>query len=303
MNNAIEKTSTCKIIMLPKAGQNSGVKPNNKKSGKKSEVFPFEIEDLKKMTRYFLENEMWIHYLVFVLSCNMARRIGDTLSFTWNRIFNPATGEMRSDLLEFKEQKTDKLANPHINSACRDAINLYIEKTGCNPAKNGYEEPVFMQLSGTHKGNVLTSDGYLKAMKKAATEIGIKYNVGTHSPRKTFGKISRMLHPSDYDSMELLQTIYNHSDTKTTKSYIGLTREKVNAYYNSFGEFFGEYITGEKTYEEVAKTPIVGLDTNDLRLIISEAYKAGTENANSTDPMVHVEAINGIMKMIEGFVK
>lgn len=299
MNNAIRKNNTAgNIIVIPQPEKKS-----KKPKGKKSEVFPFEIEDLKKMIHYFISNEMWIHYLAFIISCNMARRIGDTLSFTWDRIFDPATGDFRQDLLEIKEQKTDKLANPHINSACRDAINLYIEKTGCDPAKNNYGELVFLQLCGTHKGKVLTSDGHLKAMKKAASDVGIKYNVGTHSPRKTFGKISRMLHPADYDSMELLQTIYNHSDVKTTKSYIGLTREKVNAYYDSFGDFFGDYITGDKTYEEVATAPIVSLDTNDLRLIISKAYESGTENANEQNPMVHVNAINDIMRMIEGFIK
>ena len=115
--------------------------------------------------------------------------------------------------------------------------------------------------------------------------------------------ISRMLHPGDYDSMELLQTIYNHADTKTTKHYIGLTKQKIDKYYDDMGEFFDAYVTREKEYKEVAETPIVSLDTNDLRDIITAAYKAGSDNADVTDPVAHIEAINDIMSMIEELAK
>ncbi len=103
--------------------------------------------------------------------------------------------------------------------------------------------------------------------------------------------------------MELLQTIFNHSDTKTTKKYIGLTKKKIDEYYDDMGGFFDDYITGDKEYKAVAETPIVSLDTNDLRDIISAAYKAGGDNAGANDPMVHIEAINTIMEMIEGLAK
>lgn len=275
----------------------------NKKKGRKSEVMPIEISDMKKLNQYFIEHEQWEQYLIFVLSCNMARRIGDTLSLTWEHVFNPATGLIRTDLLEIVEDKTDKLANPHINSACRAAIQLYLDKTGVDPSANHYKNHVFIQTSGNFKGRVITDDGYRKGLKKAAKEVGIEYNVGTHSPRKTFGMMSRMLHPGDYDSMELLQTIYNHSDTKTTKHYIGLTKKKIDAYYDDFGTFYDEYVTGDKVYEDVSETPVVSMDANDLRDLISAAYKAGAANAGNPDPSAHVDALNELMSMIDNLRK
>lgn len=302
-NTFIEEVKeVVKEIKFKKDGTPKNVK-SNKQRGKKSEVYPFQIEDLRKMMVYFHDNEMWQCYLIFVLSVNMARRIGDTLALTWEHFYDKRTGELRNDLMEIVEDKTDKLANPHINSACRKAIELYIKKTNVNPAAKGYSNYVFIQTSGNYEGRLLTADGYRKALKRAATAVGIKYNVGTHSTRKTFGMVSRMLHPGDYDSMELLQTIYNHSDTKTTKHYIGLTKEKVDRYYDDMGEFFDDYVTGGKTYQDVAEKPIVSLDTNDLRDIISMAYKAGSDNAGNADPMVHIEAVNEIMQMIESFAK
>lgn len=277
----------------------------NKKKGEKSEVMPFQIADIKRVMDFFKNNEMWQHYLIFVVGCNMARRIGDTLNLRWKDFFNPNTGKMYADLggRGIVEQKTDKLANPHINSACKEAIELYVEKTGVNPAANDYENYVFVQTSGNYKGHLMTADGYRKALKKAAAELGIEYNIGTHSTRKTFGMMSRMLHPNDYDSMELLQTIYNHSDTKTTKHYIGLTKQKVDKYFDDMGEFWNEYVVGGKTYEDVAEKPVVSLDANDLRDIITAAYKAGRENAGKTDGMVHIEAINEIMQMVDELSK
>lgn len=294
----IEKKDDSNIIHLVKSK-----KQTNKKRGIKSEVYPYEIEDVKKLTKYFQDSDRWIHYLLLTMGCNMARRVGDTLSLRWYHIYDPKTGKIRKDILEIQEDKTDKLANPKINKAVRQAIELYITNTRCNPAKNNYSEYVFLQLTGTHRGSVLSESGHLKALKNAAKELGIEYNIGTHSARKFFGMMSRMLHPGDYDSMELLQTIYNHSDTKTTKHYIGLTKKKVDKYYDDMGEFFDDYIVGDKEYEQVSDKPVVSLDSNDLRDIIKAAYESGKDNANSTDAMTHVEAITSLYKMIEQLEK
>lgn len=284
------------IRLLPKE---KSKKQNNKKKGKKSEVYAYTVDDLKRMLDYFQNKNAWIHYLALTFSCNMARRIEDMLSFTWENIYDPDTGKIRKDILEIEEQKTDKLANPHINQAIRDAIALYIEHMNCRPEKNNYSEPVFLQLSGTHRGKVLTDSGHLKALKNAAKELGIEYNVGTHSGRKFFGMMNRQLHPGDYDSMEILQTIYNHSDTKTTKHYIGLTKQKVDKYYDDMGNFFADYIVGDKEYQCQSDKPIISMDSNDLRDVIKAAYEAGKNNADCSDAMVHVDAITSLMEMIE----
>ena len=261
---ALDIVQECKdnILEFPK-------KANNKKKGKKSEVYPLEIEDAKKLLAWFTENEMWTHYLALTIGINMARRIGDTLNLTWEHFFNPATGDFRYEIMEIVEDKTDKLANPLINDAVKDAIRLYVEKTGCDVTANNYRNPVFMQLTGTHKGNVVTADAHRKALKRGAEAVGIKYNIGTHSARKTFGKISRMIHPNDYDSMEILQSVFNHSDAKTTRHYIGLTKEKVNQYYNDIGNFFGDYVTGDKAFKGEANKPTVTLEWADLRGVLA----------------------------------
>ena len=270
----------------------------NKKRGRKSEVYTLEIADMKKIIRYFEDTGRWIHYLLFVMSCNMARRVGDTLNLRWCNFFH-ADGSFRRDIFEIVEDKTDKLANPHINSAVRAAIQKYIEMTGCDPAANEYQNYVFLQLSGTHKGALLSYSAYMKALKKAGEEVGVEYNIGTHSPRKTFGMMSRMLHPNDYDSMELLQTVFNHSDTKTTKHYIGLTKKKIDQYYDDMGAFFDAYVTGDQEYIAVSDKPIISIDVNDMRDLLMAAIKAGFESGENGDPASMMDKFNEMMEMLD----
>lgn len=290
------KDERSNIISFPSA------KPTAKRVGKKSEVFAFQVEDARKVLAYFQAHDMWVQYLLFVFGVNMARRVGDLLELTWKDLYNPTTGKIRSSM-DIREQKTRKYASIAINQACRDAVDLYVVKTGCNPAENFYGDYVFTQLSGNYKGRVISDNGYRQSLKKAAAACGIEYNVGTHSARKTFGAMSRMIHPSDYDSMQLLQTIYNHSDEKTTERYIGLTKEKVEKYYSDMGEFFEDYISGEKEFDGIAAKPVVSIDVNDLREILTTAYQAGVENAGNPDPASHIRAINSVISMVESVAR
>lgn len=275
---------------------------SNKKAGVSSEVFAFDFEDAKKILDYFRDNEKWIHYLLFTITCNMARRVGDTLDLKWRNFYNPATGKMRDNIF-IQEEKTGKLSHPHINDAIRDAIALYIEKTGCDPSIENYSRPVFYQLSGTHKGKVLSYSACIKTLKKAAADVGIEYNVGMHSTRKTFGAMTRALHPGDYDCMDVLQGMYKHSSAQMTSKYIGLTKQREDNYYDDMGAAFQSYVAGDKTFSEIADKPVISLDVNDLRSIISMAYESGLKHAGCTDAMVHVNAQNEIMCMVDGLVK
>lgn len=285
----------------------------NKKKGVSSEVYAISPSDMHKIVQYFIDNEKWLYYLIFVISCNMARRIGDTIGakkhkylpqgLLWSHFYNPATGNFRDNLYEISEQKTDKLAKPRINSTVKAAIEKYIEKMGVNPADNNYGNPVFLQTTGNYKGRVVSYNAYRLALKGAAEKVGISENVCAHSPRKTFGMINKNIHPGDVNCMELLQSIFNHSSTRITKKYIGLTKKDIDKYFDDFGEFFNDYVLGGKSYTEVADTPIIHIDVNDLRDVIKMAYKAGADNAGTTDPAVHLEAMNNLLAMIDGLQK
>lgn len=274
----------------------------HKQKGKSSEVYAFEMEDAKSILEYFEYKESWLHYLIFVLSCNMARRIVDTLALTWENLFDPLTGEFRSQI-EIVEQKTSKNAKVHINSACREAIKLYLQKTGIDPSENGYKNFVCVQTKGAYKGRVLTDEGYRQALKTAAKNCGVNYNVGTHSGRKMAGKILLETHPEDVRNMSIIQSILNHADSKTTERYIGRTKKMEDDYLDDLGNDYLKYVMGNETYNPNGNSPIVHFDINEIRDIIKAAYIAGLDNANNTNPNTHIDAINQIMEMIDKMKK
>jgi integrase len=280
--------------------QNKPKREARKKRGQKSEVFPYEPIELRRMLDYFASKGRWVHYLMLTLGVNTARRCGDLLTLTWDNLFFP-NGEIRDEMKSFVEDKTDKIASPHINSAVKEAIKLYLSKTGVDPSENGYSNLVFIQTSGSYRGRPLTEDGHLKALKQAAKEVGITKNIGTHSARKTFGAINRRLHPNDYDSMELLRSIFNHSDVATTSRYIGLTQEKIDRYYDDMGEFYNAYVIGGKEIEFEDSVPLVTLDINDLRSLLNKAYIAGSENGN--DMNVALPTLSQLMADVEKLKK
>ena len=276
---------------------------SNKRSGEKSEVYAFSAEDAHKVLHFFKDHQMWIHYLMFVAQTCIARRNGDMLSLRWKNFYNPDTGKLRSDMLEIREEKTGKFSSPHISAALRDAIALYIEKTGCDPSENGYENPVFMQLSGTHRGKVLSYDGCRKAVKKAAQAVGVDYNVATHSMRKTFGATALKLNPNDPRTLELVSGFYNHANTRVTEAYTGRTKETVDGMVDEIGDFMTRYVVGDEAFAIQSDSPVVTIDSGDLRAILQLAYETGRENAASSDPMKHIQAFASIMEMVEQATK
>lgn len=125
---------------------------------------------------------------------------------------------------------------------------------------------------------------------KAAKEVGITYNVSTHTLRKSFGMWTKKLHPYDADCLTMLQNIFNHSDVQTTTRYIGLTAEKKIQYFNDMGDFLSNIENG-KMDDIQRNSPVVSLKSDDLREVLKEAI-AETEEDSLTK-------FNRIMNMVD----
>jgi integrase len=238
---------------------------------------------------------MYTHYLILSFGVNTARRIGDILSLTWEHVYDPKTGVIRTHVKEFTEEKTDKLANPKINATLAHIISEYVEKTGVDVTLDDYKRPIFIQESGTYAGRLITESGHLKALKKAAEACGITYNVGTHSARKTFGYITKMIHPNDPNAMQLLQAIFNHSDMRITNAYIGLTGEMKDQYHDDIGDIFQDCVLDGKAFAPDGSI-VLHLGVEDVRNAIKQAFKAG-KCADALDE-ADMDKVDAIMQML-----
>ena len=93
----------------------------------------------------------------------------------------------------------------------------------------GRDEYIFASRKGN--GHIEVRPAGL-ILKKAAQAVGITYNVGTHSLRKTFGYWQLKAHQNDAIFLCHLQEMFNHATPKVTLRYCGLEDENMEQYYN-----------------------------------------------------------------------
>lgn len=292
--NITKNSTPAKIIPI------NGKKTCHKRTHESTGNYAYSIEDMKKILDYFKENKKWIHYLCAAMSFNMAFRNTDILSLKWCDIFNPITGEFKNNI-KYYEGKNRHVADVKINDAVKNAINLYIQKTGTDISKNNYNEFMFLKVSGRGKGKeVISYDGCRKALKGAAEKVGIEENSALHSFRRAFGKAAIDIHPNDPDNIRILQEIYGHSSSWITLGYTGITKKKTSKYYDDAGEVFDKYIAGEQPIpNNDGRAGTICIDSAELRNILKLAYEDGMENASIEDNSVHMDELNKLISMIE----
>lgn len=171
-------------------------------------------EDIQKIKNYFLENNRFRDYALFVLGLNTALRIGDLLNLTWGNIWDFE----EEHLLEYVvviEQKTKKRNRIILNISIQKALLLlydnlpsvspddYIFKSG-----HGQNRPI-------HRSRAYT------IIREAAQVNHINGIICCHSMRKTFG----------YHAWKngfppaLIMDIYNHSSIEITKKYLSISQD------------------------------------------------------------------------------
>ena len=276
---------------------------NKTKQTGKTEVYPlWYMKDIKNMMDYFKMKGMWHWYLVFNFGLLLGRRVSDTLSFKWSDFYYE-NGRMK-DEIEIKEQKTGKVTRPYVCGACKQALQLYIDKTGVDPMENyndfintteqksqlleNKEEYTEEEWNGLFwKATQSQAAAYRKQFKIAADACGIQYPVSTHSTRKTFGYWSVKLHPYDVTTVDKLQGIFSHSNRNTTLHYIGISREDEKKLYCDMGDFITDVSNGKKPV--IKNSPVVPLKAEDFREILSKCWDMAQNGEDK---------FNGINKLI-----
>lgn len=233
MANYIIGTSALKANVVPfptKIGvvEEQPKKKGNYKVGEKQEVFPFrKEEELQAMHNYFSEHKKYRDDCMFIVGINVGLRAGDLLTLTWGIVF-PDTRTQVTDGITIQEDKTEKFRTFYLNDSCKNAIleyyRQYVKKHGI-PADDEF-------LFASQKGGAIDVRSAGKILKTAAKEVGIKFNVGTHSMRKTFGYWQLKTHKNDAMFICHLQEMFNHSSPAITLRYCGIRDEEMEQYYN-----------------------------------------------------------------------
>lgn len=143
-------------------------------------------------------------YIIFQI--NLGLRIGDILNLTWK--------DVNQDRLKIKEQKTGKKTDSKINHYIKDAIELY--GVG-NPNDN-----IFV----SQKGTVYSRQAINRFLNN-------QWSISSHGLRKSFGRYIYDANGRNEDVLIKLSEIFNHSNIKVTKRYLGIRQAEIDDIFDA----------------------------------------------------------------------
>ncbi|MBF0651349.1 tyrosine-type recombinase/integrase [Dysgonomonas sp. GY75] len=157
--------------------------------------------------------------LLIALGSFFGTRISDTLNLKWCDILN-------TDILTIIEKKTKKQRTIKIN----DQLKKHIQS--CNKEIKPFSSNDYIFTS--QKGSVYSVQRINIVFKQIRVKYNLKIkNFSTHSMRKTFG---RQVYNNAGSNAELalvkLSELFNHSDVRTTRKYLGLRSEELMEAYD-----------------------------------------------------------------------
>jgi integrase len=163
---------------------------------------PEDLERIKKLLK-----DKPRDLALFTLGINSGLRGGDILSLTVGQVKNAKPG----DIVHIKEKKTGKQNYFVINHAIHKTLKTYL-----NAKDVSNDERLFP----------ITIQRFHQLVRKWTMEAGIHGNFGTHSLRKTFGYMQRIMYCADWNA---LASRFNHASPKTTERYLGIGDEEINS--------------------------------------------------------------------------
>ena len=159
--------------------------------------------------------------LLFTLGINTAYRISDLGKLRLRDVLE-VSGNGRivaRDRLTIREQKTGKHNSVILSDKLRRNILDYC-KTHFDQALTLRSFDGYLFPSGRDRTQPLSRQSVWRIISTAGSQVGLEH-IGTHTMRKTFGY---WLYKSGV-SVEIIQQLLNHSNSKTTLRYIGITQD------------------------------------------------------------------------------
>lgn len=191
-------------------------------------------DDFKKLQDYFLENNKLRDYAMWTTGVCLGVRASDLCVLKWKNILN--------DDLSFKEKitmyekKTNKLQNCKITECVIKTLTMLLNNVHWNIDLDEFIFP------NNRKSHITEQYCYL-IIHRAAQSIGLEYELGSHSMRKSFANIVLCLdkHTIDMNALTKIQGLLNHSDVKCTMKYLGTLDEM----YSSARDVVSDFCLGK----------------------------------------------------------
>jgi integrase len=158
-----------------------------------------------------------------VMGCNIGLRASDLLSLRWCDIYDKEWNFLRGKKIKPKKTSNTKKKNKYVflvyNESFRNALEEYRKYINITDM-NDY---IFESREGGHI-QVQTAG---KIIKNAAIDVGIKYNVNSHSMRKTLARNIYNKAEDKEDALVRIGEILGHTSTRDTRKYLCLVEEEL----------------------------------------------------------------------------
>lgn len=162
-----------------------------------------------KAIKKHLKDQSSRDYLLFVFGINTGLKISEILTIRWCDILNE-NGTVKN----FMERDSKRNIPIYVNSKVKYAITLYLSSLSYQ-----FHDYVF---KSSKTSEPITRQQAYRIINKAAKNVGIEGNIGTHSMRKTFGYHAY----KKGIAIALLQKIFHHTSSSETLKYLGINKEE-----------------------------------------------------------------------------
>lgn len=198
--------------------------------------------DFKKIQDYFLERKQIRNYMMWTIGVCLGVRASDLCRLRWRHLLNE--DYTYRDRVKITEKKTGKLQGCLITEAIREAVTKYLNSVSWDIC---LDEFVFAKTTGAEAP--ITEKHCWRILKTAAEAVGIDYNIGSHSMRRSFANIALCVDEStiDMNAITKIQGLLNHSDPRVTLRYLG-TLDKM---YDNARVAVSNFVLGKTDVDEL----------------------------------------------------
>lgn len=184
------------------------------------------MEDYKKLLAGLRDDKEYQMEMFCRLAFVTALRVSDVLSLRWSDFLGKSK-------IDFIEQKTKKSRTIPFDKSVVECFNELYKLMG-SPDKDEY---VMISRSLYERTGVMRPlstqhiNRRLKPMKfKYKLDVDVS-QFSTHAFRKTFGRYVYESNNKSFESLNLLNMIFKHSNISTTQRYLGIVDDEIGNIY------------------------------------------------------------------------